>query len=654
MSILKCKLLQLVAMLVFAKLMNFVQLFNLLQFSVVIFRIEEHAMPFAASLQSALRAELDVESRIGATFGGKAYCGIVGGFERHEYSVLGPSVNLAARLMGNPQNQGFLVDEAVRQEAESWEFKPLALVVAKGYAEPVPIFEPLVHNRSPWKRANGIIVGREEELEVIGNFAGEFIDSGCTESKIVLISAATGFGKSSLMAESVSRIRQKCIAASHSHLILGQVCCEEDLFHPLSVFGPIFLDSLSRMKNRLVTPKKDDYDSDGSKKRSVEASSRINETAMAKEQFYAACECAEIPKEHIKTIYSLVFHHEWPSNSDSESDTDNDSQNQHYPCWSDVPSLLLSEEIPKSIVSMFLQATVDFDIVILGVDDLSLMDEVSWKVLQLLFEHACNVMIIGTARPTTCKAISIDPRFWNYLFAEAVYIGRFMHIDLLPLRESDVRRLIIHYLEESEEEAGSSRDEKKPCSEIVGEQFSHENYLQSGGNPRLVAGMIKNYESIALEGNQSLCANADAEIYEKVKEKSSKRISAVDINISEHVLHRLDSLPAIVRTHLNVGALVGFCFSAKDVISVMEEYRGVPDDGKQEHAEFVNDSLSEAVWHGILEVDEELVTTGKEDDLIQNSKYRFAHKLWQEHIIDLTLDDWQKDMQQLISSTRAT
>jgi predicted ATPase len=410
------------------------------------------------------------------------------------------------------------------------------------------------------------------------------------------------------------------------------------------------------MRNHLVTPKKDDFDNDSSKKPSVEAWSRIDETAMAKEHFYAACKRIEIPKEHISTIYSLVFHHVWPSNSDSESDTDTDSQSQDYQSLSDVPSRLLLEEIAKSIVSMFLQATVDFDILILGIDDLSLMDEVSWKVLQLLFEHACNVMIIGTSRPTTCKAINIDPGFWNYLFSEAVYIGRFMHIDLLPLRENDVRRLIIHYLENSEEEAdnNSNRDEKKNCSEIVGEQFSHEIYLQSGGNPRLVAGMIEKYASIALEGNQSLCASADAEIYRGIKEKSSKRISAVDVDISEHVLHRLDSLPAIVRTHLNLGALVGFSFSAKDVISVMEQYRGVPDEGKQEHAEFVYDSLSEAVWHGILEVDEELVTTGEEDDLILNTKYRFSHKLWREQIIDLTLDDWQKDMQQLISSTFAT
>ena len=85
------------------------------------FRVEKLAMPFATNVQQILKSKLGVDSKMGATYG-KAYCGgkknnlrrrafvfrmdfplklhyfkmttaVVGGIERHEYAVLGPSVS---------------------------------------------------------------------------------------------------------------------------------------------------------------------------------------------------------------------------------------------------------------------------------------------------------------------------------------------------------------------------------------------------------------------------------------------------------------------------------------------------------------------------------------------------------------------------------
>jgi len=50
------------------------------------------------NIRTLLRTELSIDSRIGATTG-KAYCGVVGAMFRGEYSVLGPSVNLAGKFV---------------------------------------------------------------------------------------------------------------------------------------------------------------------------------------------------------------------------------------------------------------------------------------------------------------------------------------------------------------------------------------------------------------------------------------------------------------------------------------------------------------------------------------------------------------------------
>lgn len=67
--------------------------------------VGNRALPVANIIHNAIREELGVENRIGITIG-KVYCGIVGSKTRHEYAAIGPSVNLAARLMASPVNPG--------------------------------------------------------------------------------------------------------------------------------------------------------------------------------------------------------------------------------------------------------------------------------------------------------------------------------------------------------------------------------------------------------------------------------------------------------------------------------------------------------------------------------------------------------------------
>jgi hypothetical protein len=172
-------------------------------------RISGHGLPCALEIHNALQAELDVDNQMGATFGA-AYCGVVGGIRRHEFAVLGPSVNLSARLMCYAQNPGILVDSRVRLKAtKDYSFNALMPVKAKGYADPVPIFEPLSAAAKRWGKAIEDFVGRTSEVESIVRFANECAYTG-KESKMLLIQAESGTGKSALMLQAISKVKNIC------------------------------------------------------------------------------------------------------------------------------------------------------------------------------------------------------------------------------------------------------------------------------------------------------------------------------------------------------------------------------------------------------------------------------------------------------------
>jgi len=159
-----------------------------------------------------------------------------------------------------------------------------------------------------------------------------------------------------------------------------------------------------------------------------------SEVSAAVERFYSACRLAKIPEEKVASLFSVVFHHDWLGNhNQNPSELEND------------------DDVARLIVSIFLQATVEFDLVLVGLDEVSLMDSLSWKVIQLWFEHACNLVVIGTSNPVAGKDINISSRFWDHLFSEAVLLDRFIHIQLQHLTEGDVERLVARQSNQGDE-----------------------------------------------------------------------------------------------------------------------------------------------------------------------------------------------------------
>lgn len=88
---------------------------------------------------------------------GRAYCGIVGNRGRREYSVLGDTVNLAARLMqhatSNKIQGGVVCDRDTQYLARHrFHFDPLQAIKVKGKSNQISLFRPLakIRSKDPW------------------------------------------------------------------------------------------------------------------------------------------------------------------------------------------------------------------------------------------------------------------------------------------------------------------------------------------------------------------------------------------------------------------------------------------------------------------------------------------------------------------------
>ena len=166
------------------------------------------AVKAAKDIYSGLM-ELGYESAIGVCTG-NVFAGVVGSALRHEYTVIGDTINMSARLMASASTLGvpILVDQETYELCRlRIEFAALDAIKVKGRSDPVPV-HTVVLNTNTRSRRNTLhaIVGREREKAMLrtilsslprrDSFAPPAVTAAPAQA--LLLEGARGIGKSLL------------------------------------------------------------------------------------------------------------------------------------------------------------------------------------------------------------------------------------------------------------------------------------------------------------------------------------------------------------------------------------------------------------------------------------------------------------------------
>lgn len=153
------------------------------------------ALTAAQALHETLRKH-HIDASIGLA-SGRVFCGPVGNHQRQTFTIVGDTMNLAARLM-QAADGGILCDQATAAAAASHvACETLEPIVLKGKANPVPVWRPCAtaHAQPVGPR---LLVGRDREREVLTR-AVEDLARG--NRSVILIEGEPGLGKSRLLEE---------------------------------------------------------------------------------------------------------------------------------------------------------------------------------------------------------------------------------------------------------------------------------------------------------------------------------------------------------------------------------------------------------------------------------------------------------------------
>lgn len=160
-----------------------------------------NALRFALGLrQERYHLKIHLTHRIGVN-SGFVFAGDVGAPYRHEYTVMGDAVNLAARLMSSATPGQILVSRATANEAgPGIVVQELTPIRVKGKREPVAICSAeFERSLAPGTtKQSNTIFGRDAEVKSFQHLCQE-VEQG--EGRVVVISGNAGIGKSRLLAE---------------------------------------------------------------------------------------------------------------------------------------------------------------------------------------------------------------------------------------------------------------------------------------------------------------------------------------------------------------------------------------------------------------------------------------------------------------------
>lgn len=580
--------------------------------------VANNALPACFAIQKALSTS-GVETRIGATMG-KAYCGVVGALRRHEFSVMGAPVNLSARLMDSPMNDGLLVDENVRNNANrKYAFRSLKPVKAKGYDAPVGILEPVheMASRATRKSKPTKFVGREDEKTAIAGFADTILNDPLNpHAFIVNVVGDSGIGKSAMIISAMSDIKLLSWKKNKVLVSLRSSSTEDQQRIPLSAFRKILLGAIRELSFRdgsvimnqdfagsssdiwqnesPLIPSKHLFDGRSSHARSLTSinnhqgnfttqAQNLSDTSFS--PTFSRSGSLTLNRESVSRIVMGRFPYleklRWACHEAGYNEQfadliacqflgiEESLAVTHFN--GDVPQI---SDLVECIAQCFIKL-VDFaDITVVFIDDFQWVDTFTWRVVRALSQSAKRMVILRASRSHDKRALR---RLSNGL---SKGVNSSMEITLGPLELDDIRDLISHILAVPNEDGTIDDD---VCTYV---------YQKTGGLPVYVIELLetmKRTKALIFDDNGQLRLAAKTDL-------EGEECSSLVLN---QMLNRFDSLDPLVRKILHTCAVLGQSFSLSDVVRV--HHPGIK-------ISFIEDSLNVAVSEMIL------LELGEEED----------------------------------------
>jgi class 3 adenylate cyclase/tetratricopeptide (TPR) repeat protein len=156
-----------------------------------------------AALEISRAMQEFIEHGIGVATG-HTFCGVCGSLQYRQYTMLGPIVNLAARLAQRAQNEVLCDEVSQHLSQDQLRFSARGRMEVKGFAGPVEVYRPEWHEAEPGlptlRRLAGdskdlITRGRDREREEL---AGRLVALSLGTSTVVIVEGDPGVGKTNL------------------------------------------------------------------------------------------------------------------------------------------------------------------------------------------------------------------------------------------------------------------------------------------------------------------------------------------------------------------------------------------------------------------------------------------------------------------------
>jgi class 3 adenylate cyclase/tetratricopeptide (TPR) repeat protein len=155
-----------------------------------------------AALEISRAMQDYVEHSIGVATG-HAFCGVCGGPAYRQYTMIGPVVNLAARLMQRAQNEVLCDELSQRLSRDRLRFSSRGQIDVKGFANKVAVYRPERHESDPGlptlqrlADSNSVATrGRDFEREQL---AGRLVALSLGISTAAIVTGEPGVGKTHL------------------------------------------------------------------------------------------------------------------------------------------------------------------------------------------------------------------------------------------------------------------------------------------------------------------------------------------------------------------------------------------------------------------------------------------------------------------------